>query len=156
MRRDADVRGRLEQRFQAVHEVLADRVELGVRDRPRLEVDALADANARLELGEVGDVVERPPQPGLEHDADVVEPRLAQLPVEPQRVVGRRRVLHVDPHEVAALGGVTNDGLEVPPAELVAELEPEPSELHRDVRVELVLADRLEDVVVRATISPAS
>ncbi len=149
MRRDADVAARVEQRVEAAQEVRAHRLGVGERDRRRLEVDALAEPNARPQVGERVDVVERPAQARLQDDAEVVVPALAQLAVEPQRVVGRRRVLHVDPDEVAVAGRGAHDVEEVLAAEVVRELEPERRELDADVRVELGLVNRREDVAVR-------
>ena len=68
----------------------------------------------------------------------------SQLPVDTKRVVGRRRVLHVDADEVVPLPGVRDDGLEVLAAEVIAELEPEPRDLDADVGVELLAVERLE------------
>ena len=149
VRRDPDVAPGVEQRVEAADEVRAHRLEVGERDRRRLEVDALAEPHARPEIRECADVVERPAQPRLEHDADVVVPVLAQLAVEPQRLVGRRRVLHVDPDEVAVAGRGAHDLDEVLAAEVVRELEPERGELDADVRVERGLVDRREHVAVR-------
>ena len=75
-------------------------------------------------------------------------PLVAQLAVQRERAVGRRRVLHVDPHEPAAGRGIDDDRLEVLAAEVVVELEPERRELDRDVRVELLVVEPREHVVV--------
>ena len=72
----------------------------------------------------------------LENDTDILVAVRAQLPVERERAVGGRRVLHVDAHEVPARGRVEHDVLEVLAAEVEIELEAEPGELDRDVRVE--------------------
>ena len=50
---------------------------------------------------------------------------VAQLAVAAERVVGRRRVLHVDADEAATRRGVGDDRLEVLAAEVEIELEPE-------------------------------
>ena len=55
---------------------------------------------------EIGDVPQRPLEAGLEDDADVVVSRAAHLAVQRERVVGARRILHVDAHEASAGGGV--------------------------------------------------
>ena len=99
---------------------------------------------------EPGNVVERSPQVRLQHDADVLVALVAQLAVQRERAVGRRRVLHVDAHEAAARGGVDDDRLEVLAAEVEVELEPERGELDRDVRVEPLLVDPRQHVVVLA------
>jgi hypothetical protein len=83
------------------------------------------------------------------HDADVCAPGLAQLAVEPQRVRGRRRVLYVDAHEVAAGRGVVDDGGEVLAAEVEIELEPERRRLDRHVRVEAAALELGEHLLVR-------
>src|SRR6185312_2921614 len=70
------------------------------------------------------------------------------LAVEAQRVVGRRGVLHVDPDEVAELGGVPDDVLEVRLAEVVAELQAEPRRLHAHVRAQLAALERVERLAV--------
>src|SRR5919197_296576 len=62
------------------------------------------DVAAAVEEG-----LERPQQVRLQDDPDILAPGLAQLPIEPQRVVGRRRILHVDADEVAAAGSVPDD-----------------------------------------------
>ena len=77
-------------------------------------------------------------------------PSLAQLAVEPERLVRRRRVLHVDADEVAARRGVLDDGAEVVAAEVVAELQSERGELDADVRVEAAALDVGEHVLVGA------
>ena len=102
-------------------EVLAHLLEVAERDQRRLDVDALAEPDVRLVGRERADVPERPAQVGLEDDADVVEPGLAQLAVHAERVARAARVLHVDPDEVAALRRMADDRLEVLVAELVAE-----------------------------------
>jgi hypothetical protein len=43
----------------------------------------------------------------------------AELAIQPQRVVGRRRVLHVDAHEAVVFGRLLHDGLEICPAHVV-------------------------------------
>ena len=63
-------------------------------------------------------------------------PRLSQLPVGAQRVVGRGGVLHVDPDEGVVLGRVRHDGIEVLVEEVVTEVQPEGRRLDADVRVE--------------------
>ena len=148
VRRDPDVTPLAQQLAKAEHEVLPDGIEVAIRDQRRLHVDALAEADVRAEGRKIANVSDRPPEVCLEDDADVVETFLAQVPVHPQRVARATRVLHVDPHEVAALGRMADDGLKVPLAEVVSELQAEPGELDAHVRVEVLALDRLEDVVV--------
>ena len=149
VRRHTDIALGVEQRVEAAEEMRAHRLEVGERDRRRLEVDALAEADARPEIPERLDVVERTPQPRLQHDADIVVAFLAELAIEPQRVVGRRRVLHVDPNKVAVARRGADDVEEVLTAEGVRQIEAERGDLDADVRVERGLVDRGEHVPVR-------
>ena len=87
-------------------------------------------------------------QARLQHDPDALEPLGAKLPVDGERGVGRRGVLHVDPDEVAALLGAADDPGDVLAGEVPVEAEAEPRRLDADVRVEPLAADRLEDVHV--------
>ena len=102
VRRDRDVAALREQRLEAADEARAHLVGILERDRLRLEVDALAEPD----VVEPRDVVERPPQPRLQHDADVVVARGAEVAVERERRVGRRGVLHVDAHVRPALARI--------------------------------------------------
>ena len=99
--------------------------------------------------GERRDVVERAPQRRLQHDADVVVPRLAQLAVERERVVGRGRVLHVDPHEafVGAAAAITRSTFARQSS--WSSFSPSAVELDADVRVEPVPLDLGEHLHVR-------
>ncbi len=90
----------------------------------------------------------RPSQIGLQDDTDVLVALRTQRPIELERTVGGRRILHVDPDEVPTRGCVDDDGLQVVATELEIELEPEPRQLHRHVRVEALLVDSREHVVV--------
>ena len=85
----------------------------------------LHEADVRQQRREGVDVADRPAQGRLQDDADVLVALGAQLAVQLERVRGRRRVLHVDPDEVAALGCVADDLEQVRAAELVREVEPE-------------------------------
>ena len=146
MRRNADVAPGIEESVEAAEEVRAHRLELAVGERRRLDVDALAEPD----VVEPGKVAHRPPQVRLHDDAEVVVAVGPQLAIEPQRLVGGRRVLHVDADEVAALTRVLDDRLEVFLAECVVEPEAERGQLHGDVRVEALLADPRQRVVVLA------
>jgi hypothetical protein len=150
VRRDPDVGARVEELAQRLDEVGANGLEVAERDLGRLDVDPLAEPHVRRQVGEAVDVVHRPPHVRLEDDAEVVVTGLAELAVEPQRVVGAARVLHVDAHEVPARGGVADDALEVRAADVVVELEPERGQLDADVRVEAAVLDVGEDVLVGA------
>src|SRR5437763_4628406 len=72
----------------------------------------------------------------------------AQLAVEAKRVVGRRRVLHVDAHEAAPDMRVFDERLQVLAAERIVEPEPEAGELDGDVRVQTLALDAREHAVV--------
>ena len=71
------------------------------------------------------------------------------IPGRGERVVGTARVLHVDAHEVAPLGSSLHGSLEVLPGDVEIQLQPHPGQLDADVRVEPLLVDRAEHVVVR-------
>ena len=102
----------------------------------------------RRTLSSTRDVGERPSQPGLENDADVLEPGEPQVAVETECGVGCMRVLHVDPDEVPAVRGIADDLRDVLSANALIVVEPERSELDRDVRIELLALDPGEDLVV--------
>src|SRR5207237_946684 len=116
----------------------------------RFDVNAFADPDARLKVGERADVVESPPKVRLQDDAEVLVAGLAELAIKAQRVVGRRGVLHVDANKVAPARRLADHRLEVLAAEVVVELQPERGQLHAHVRVEPLPPDRLEDVAVGA------
>ena len=76
VRGDSYVAAGVEQRLEPAHEVRAHLLVALVGNLGRLDVDALADPNARPQVGEGADVVERPSQVRLEDDADVLVARL--------------------------------------------------------------------------------
>src|SRR5256885_2128902 len=123
---DSHVAVRVEQRFERPDEVRPHLPVALVSKLGWLDVDALADPNARPQVAERADVVERPPQVGLQDDTEVLVTRLAKIAIEPQSVGGRGRVLHVDADEVVPAGCVADDRLEVGPAEVVVALPPQP------------------------------
>jgi hypothetical protein len=82
-----------------------------VGDGCRLQVGALHQAHVQPQRQQVGEIVLRPAQIGLEHDADVVDALLAQAPVEGERLRHERALLHVEAQPHAARGGA----LEQPP-----------------------------------------
>ena len=69
----------------------------------------------------------------LQDGADVLVARLAQVPVDAERCVDERRLLHVEPHEVPEPGGVSDQLADVGARELLVEGKPEMGELERDV-----------------------
>ena len=139
---DRRVAAAVDQRLQRAHEAVPHRLVVAELDRLRLDVDPLAEPDARTR--ERRGVVDRALQRGLKHRADAPVTLVAQLAEEPQRVVRRRRVLHVDPHEAVRRLGRRDHGLDVALAEVVAELQPEPGRLDADVGVEPVLLERVE------------
>jgi hypothetical protein len=67
---------------------------------------------------------------------------------DPQRRLRVRRVLHVDPHKTAPFFGVLDDLLQVCPAKLLVQGQPEPGELDRDAAVEAMRVERVDDFFV--------
>src|SRR6185312_5232115 len=78
VRRDTDVAAGLEQRIEAEEEVRPYHLVVGERNRGGLEVDALAEADARSQIRKCLDVVERAPQARLENNAEVAVPVLTK------------------------------------------------------------------------------
>ena len=127
--------------LQRLHEAGPHLVVVAELDRLGLDVDALAEPDARArELRRVGD---RPPERGLEHRADAGGLG-AELAAEAERVVRRRRVLHVDPHEAVRRLGRRDHRLDVALAEVVAELQAEGGRLDADVRIEPLALEGVE------------
>ena len=143
---DPDVHALLDEQLETANVVRADFIVGLERELLGLDVDALAQADVL----EAREIALRPPQVRLEDDADVLVALGAERPVELERSVGGRRVLHVDPHEVPARGCVSDDSLEALTTELEIELEPEPRQLHRHIRLETLGVDPREHVVILA------
>ena len=76
--------------------------------------------------------------------------RARQLAVQLKRAIGRRRVLHVDPHEARPRLRVGDERLEIVAAQIEVDVEAERSQLDRDVRVEALAVDPRQQVVVLA------
>ena len=149
VRGDPHVATRCRTAPRACHEARSHGMEIAVLDVRRLDVDPLAHAHVRPEVGELIDVGERPLQRRLQHDADVVESGVAQIAVDRERRVRRRRVLHVDADEVVrARARRWTSCLEVRSAQRGVELEPERSRLDADVRVEVAAVDLGEHLLV--------
>ena len=142
MRRDRRVAAAVDQRLERAHEAVPNRLVVAELDRLRLDVDPLAEPDARS--GERRRVVDRALQRRLEDRPDAPVTLCAELADEPQGVVRRRRVLHVDPHEAVRRLGRGDHGLDVALAEVVVELQPEPGRLDADVGVEPVLLEGVE------------
>ncbi len=144
VRRDGDVGALVDQRLERVQEGDAHRLGVAVLDLGGLDVDPLADAGV-VDAGHVGD---RAAERGLQHRPDVRVTLAPKLAVDAQRVVRRRRVLHVDADEAAALRRVAGECLHVLLQEVVRQVQPERRRLDADVGVEPLALDRLEDVVI--------
>ena len=122
---------------------------LRVRDLLGLEVGALDEAQVRLEGEQLLEVGRRAVEVRLEDGADVVVALLAQRPEHAQRRVDERRLLHVEPDEVADAGGVRDELADVRARELLVEAEPEVRQLQRDVDPQPLGRDAVEDLPVR-------
>ena len=85
----------------------------------------------------------------LEHGADVRVTLLAERPEHAQRRVDERRLLHVEPDEVADAGGMGDELADVRARELLVEAEPEVGQLERDVDPQPLGGDAVEDLLVR-------
>ena len=148
VRRD---RGEASGRERALDQPRVGRVDvllLGVRDRLRLEVGALDEAEVRLELEQRLEIGRRAVEVGLQHRADVLVALLAEAAVDAQRRVDVERLLHVEPDEVAAGGGVRDELADVRARELLVEGEAEVRQLQRDVDAQLLGGDAVEDLPV--------
>ena len=74
VRRDPHVGATFEQDAERSEEARADLVEVVVGDPERLHVDPLAEPHVWGQVLQCREVVQRPPEVGLEDDADVVQP----------------------------------------------------------------------------------
>ena len=142
MCRDRGVAIAVQERLERLDEAGSHRLVVLELDRLGLDVDPLAKPDARP--GERGGIRDRSLERRLEDRADAAVTLVAQLAEEPQRLVGRGRVLHVDPHEAVRRLGGRDHRLDVALAELVAELQAEPGRLDADVRVEVVPLEGVE------------
>ena len=121
---------------------------LGVGDGGRLEVGALDEAEVGRQVEERLEVGGRAVEVRLQDGADVLVTVLAQRPVHPERRIDEGRLLHVEPDEVPARGGVGDELADVGLRELLVEGEPEVRELERDVDPQLLGRDAVEDLPV--------
>jgi hypothetical protein len=76
-------------------------------------------------------------------------PGVPQLAVQGERAVGRRRILHVDPHESAARVRIVHDRLGDLAAQDRIEVEPEAGQLDRDPGLEAFGRQASKDVVIQ-------
>ena len=94
------------------------------------------------------EVVRRAVEVRLEHRADAVVAGVAEALVDPQRHVDVLRLLHVDAEERAELAGARDESLDVRVRDLLVEGEAEVRELERDVRLQLLRDEALDDLLV--------
>ena len=159
---DTDIGAAIEQSLEGRKEVPAHLAVVLDRHARRLDVDALAQAHVGA-LGQRRDVGERAVQVGLEHHADRVATgsRAGRspdrgacsrsghgLPVEVQS--GRRAgvVLHVDPDEVAAGFGPSDEIEEVVAAQGAGDLQAQQRELDRHVAIEIAVGESVDQVEI--------
>ena len=146
VRRDAGIVAVLDQRVHALHVVRVDLALVRKGDRRRLLVRALADAHAALGLDRALDVGPGAVEIALQHDADVVLVRRIQPVVEQrERAIGVRARLHVEPHERVVLLRAVEHVVHDRDAQLLGDVQSHRRELERDVRVELLLVNPVED-----------
>ena len=121
---------------------------LGIGELGRLEVRALDETEVRGEVEKRLEIAGRAVEVRLEHGADVLVALLAQAPVDTERCVDERRLLHVEAHEVPEPRCVRHQLADVRACELLVESETEVGELQRDVDAQLLGGDAIEDLPV--------
>ena len=127
--------------------ILVDLGLLSVRDVGRFEICTFDETDRRTERQQRLDITRRAIQIGLKRDANLRRPR-ARAPEQLQRRIDAGRALHVDPHEVTALGGTVHQPLQVPVTEFFVEIEAELRRFDRDLRVDSGRVHFLEHVQV--------
>src|SRR5215204_769147 len=147
VRRYADVYAALQELVEQEDVVLADGIEVLVGYVARLVVYALAQTHGETRVDYALHVLDAAAHVGLQDGARIL---MAPIGVvnNLQRRPRVRRVLHVDPHEAAPFGGVLDDLLQVRPAELFVQGQPEPGELDGDAALEAVFVERVYDLLV--------
>ncbi len=130
-------------------EVLVDVRFLRIRDRRRLEIRALHEADGGSERHERLDVLRRAIEIRLQRDADAGRPR-ARAAEQIERRIDVRRALHVDPDEVVAGLRAIDEPLQMPKAELLVQIQPELRRLHRNLRAQAGGLNPVEHVEVVA------
>ena len=133
VRRDRDVGAARERPLEQPPVGGVDVGLLRVGDVGRLEVGALHEAQVRCEREQRLEVVRRPVEVRLKDAADVLAAALTEPAVDAERRVDDARVLHVDPHEVAALGRVVDERAHVLVCQLLVDQEPQVGQLDRQV-----------------------
>src|SRR5215204_3082844 len=147
VRRYADVYAALQELVEQEDVVLADGIEVLVGYVARLVVYALAQTHGETRVDYALHVLDAAAHVGLQDGARIL---MAPIGVvnNLQRRPRVRRVLHVDPHEAAPFFGVLDDLLQVCPAELFVQGQPEPGELDRDAAGEAMRVERVENFFV--------
>ena len=151
MRRDGGERvaatGGLEQQERQAHEAGIDFRTIRECNLGRLRVCALHEPNGGVERQQRCDVGLRAAQVRLQTHADV---RVigAHAPVDVERRIDERALLHVDPDHVAERFRTLDDGAQVYFACILRDVESELRELDRDLRVDLHCRDAAERVDV--------
>jgi len=123
-------------------EVQIDVTLLGERQLRRLLIGAFAQADRHAARGQRRLIGLGAVEIGLQHCAHVVEVA-AQLGQDIEGDIGVRRVLHVDPHEIAAGLGARQQPPDIVDAQPAIDVEPELRQLHRDIRAHPGGVDRV-------------
>jgi hypothetical protein len=141
---DADVSATDDQLFQGEDKIGPDGLVAFPGDLPGLDVDPLAEADARAFVRQVVDVLQSAAHVGLE-DAAQIAVAGVELAVDPQGGVRAGVVLHVDADEVAVPLRGLGDARHVVAAETFVDLETQQGQLDRDVGVDPLALDGVED-----------
>src|SRR5215208_5725150 len=147
--RNPDVGAAPQKFLQQQPVVLAEGDEVLVGYAAGLVLDAFAQAHRDAGFREAHHIVEAAPHVGLDHGSDVLV-ALVQIYDHVQRDARVGRVLHVHPHESALLTRVRDYLLQVRPAQLLVDREPEARELDRDPRFEVMFVEDVYDLLVLA------
>ncbi len=148
MRRDGDVRTAPKSAFDELDVLPVDVRFVGIGDRLGLEARALHDAQVGCERQQALEVVRRPVQVRLEHGPDRVMARVAEALVDAQRHLDVLRLLHVDAEERPERLGTGDEPLDVGVGDLLVDGEAEVRQLERDVCLQLLGDEPLDDGLV--------
>src|SRR5215208_1793087 len=147
MRRYADVYAALQELVEQEDVVLANGIEVFVGYRPRLVVDALAQSHGETRVDDVQHILDAAAHVGLQDRADVLVP-VVHIAYYLERRLRVRGVLHIDPHEASPAGGVLDYLLEVRPAQLLVQGQPEPGQLDGDAALQIVFVEGVNYLLV--------
>ncbi len=132
--RDGRELGGAERSFEQPGVGAVDVALLAMRHAGRLEVRAFAETKVRPEREERLEIVRRPVEIRLKHEADVVGAAPAQPPVEAKSAVDVPRLLHVHADEVRVTCCDATERREVLVRHLVVQAEAEVRRLHGEIR----------------------